>query len=71
MTKKYLDLFQKVSGWKTPDKFGDENYGVVTIETDSATSKQEAFLWDADMAPEHLNTMWLDGHFFVRRFTTA
>jgi hypothetical protein len=70
MTYTLLETFQKVTGWKTPELFGREHDGFVTIEEDLRTHTHEAFFWDADMAHERLQTMWMDGHYFVRRLLT-
>lgn len=70
MTEPYRKTFHKLSGWQTAAAFGRANDGLVTIEEDPRTHKHEAFFWDADMGHEHLQTMWMDGHYFVRRFLT-
>jgi hypothetical protein len=70
MNDRNLKTFYKISGWQTPLDFGQSNDGLVTVEEDPRTHNHEAFFWDADMRHEHLQTMWMDGHYFVRRFLT-
>jgi hypothetical protein len=67
MSPDLLKVFQAISGWRTPESFGHENDGYVTFDKDPKTHKTEAFLWKADMAHEHLHTMWLAGTQFVKR----
>jgi len=59
--------FESVSGWRTLDRYGEENDGHVTVERDPVHRTNEAFLWKADMSHEHLHTMWMGGHWFVRK----
>lgn len=67
MESKLIKVFERLSGWKTPDTFGHENDGYITFETDPKTHATEAFLWKSDMSHEHLQSMWLCGQTFVRR----
>ena len=59
--------FESISGWRTLDRYGEENDGYVTVERDPVHRKDEAFLWKSDLSCEHLQTMWMSGHWFVRR----
>jgi len=59
--------FERISDWRTPDRYQEENDGYVTIERDPLHRKHEAFCWKADMTHEHLLTMWMGGHWFVRK----
>jgi|688.fasta_scaffold681364_2 hypothetical protein len=70
MTNKFLETFQQVTGWKTPERFGREHDGFVTIEENARSHNHDAFFWDADMGHERLQTMWMDGLYFVRRLLT-
>jgi len=62
-----LKNFERLSGWMTPESFEHENDGYVTLEENAAHHGYEAFLWKPDMSHEHLQTMWMAGHWFVRR----
>lgn len=67
MSTKLTQVFEAVSGWRTPENFGHDNDGYVTFENDPKTKCTEAFFWKADMSHEHLQTMWMGGQTFVRR----
>lgn len=67
MEQNLIRLFEKLSGWRTPEDFAQDNEGYVTFEDDPKSHRREAFLWKPDGSHEHLETMWVAGHTFVRR----
>lgn len=66
MSTKLTQVFEAVSGWRTPENFGHDNDGYVTFEHDPKSNRKAAFLWKADMSHEHLRSMWMGGQTFVR-----
>lgn len=67
MNPQLLKVFERVSGWMSPERFGYEHDGYVTFEEDPKTRHREAFLWKPDGSHDHLRKMWLGGQTFVRR----
>lgn len=64
-------MFELFSGWTERERFGHNEGGYVTVETDVKTGAHEAFLWVAktDMCDhEHLRCMFMGGNIFVKRF---
>lgn len=67
MTDAAVRLFEKHSGWRRPEEFGDRHGGYVTFEYCSRTRSKEAFFWSPDGNHEPLRHTWMLGAVFVRR----
>jgi hypothetical protein len=67
MDEGLMKVFKAISGWRTPEEFGHDNDGYVTFEDNPKSHGRAAFLWKPDFSHEHLQSMWMGGHTFVRR----